>query len=245
MQQAYFKIFNFFFSLMLFVSQVAYAQGPDSVYAQADSLFAQHHYSEALALYDQILEKEAHYSASMLLKMAYIKEGQRDYTGTLYYLHLYYAKHPSRSVLRKMEELAQSHGLLGYEYNDLKFFRTQFQKHHLKLLEVLMISAVMSATVLVLRRWKGQPVRRTSLGIYIAFLLFILFYVNALSLGQEGIIREDQVAVMSAPSAGSKWLATTSPGHKVSILGEQDIWYKIRWNGQGAYVRKNNILPLP
>jgi hypothetical protein len=245
MQPFSFKINGFFLLLALFWSQPALAQEPKEAFVQADSLFAAHQYAAALELYEQILQQDAYYSPSMLLKMAYIKEGQRDFTGAMYALHLYYAKHPSRSVLRKMEDLAQTHGLHGYEYNDFKFFSTQFKKHYMRLLELMMIGAVMAATVLVIRRWKGRRVSLQSLTAYTVYLLFILFYVNFLSLGEEGIIQNDQVTVMSAPSAGATWLATASQGHKVSILGEQDIWYRIKWNGMRAYVRKNNVLPLP
>lgn len=245
MQQTLFKLVCFFSVFILLLCQVSYAQGPAETYARADSLFALHQYTEAQGLFEQILDQEAQYSASMLLKMAYIKEGQRDYTGAMYFLHLYYAKHPSRSVLRKMEELAQTHELIGYEYNDLKFFSTQFQKHYVRLLELMMIGAVMMATALIIRRWKGHKPGRATLISYAAFLLFILFYLNFLKMGKEGIIRNDQVSLMSAPSAGATWLATASQGHKVSILGEQDIWYKVKWNGELAYVRKNNLLPLP
>jgi hypothetical protein len=245
MQQTRSKIFSFFFALTFVLIQPAWAQDPIDAFAQADSLFADHQYTAALERYEQILRQEDHYSASMLLKMAYIKEGQRDFTGAMYYLHLYYAKHPSRSVLRKMEELAQTNGLTGYEYNDLKFFSTQFQKHYMRLLQLMMIGAVMIATALVIRRWKGHQPSVQTLSVYGAFLLAILFYINFLSLGKEGIIQNEQVSVMSAPSAGATWLATASQGHKVSIGGEQDIWYKVKWKGEWAYVRKNNLLPLP
>jgi hypothetical protein len=245
MQQTGFKIVGFFFSLAFLVSQPALAQDSSQAFVRADSLFAAHQYTEALALYEHVLLQNDQYTPSMLLKMAFIQEGRGDFTGAMYYLHLYYAKHPSRSVLRKMEELAQANGLVGYEYNDLKFFSTQFQKHYMKLLELMMIVAVMTVTLLLLRRWKGRKVSFAALGAYMGFLLFILFYLNILSLGEEGIIRKDQVPVMSAPSAGATWLATASQGHKVNIIGEQDIWYRIKWDGATAYIRKNNILPLP
>lgn len=245
MQLSFLKIFKLILFLPLLIGQPSFAQELSAPQQTADSLFSAHQYMQAFQAYEAILHQSDLYSPSMLLKMAYIKEGQRDFTGAMYFLHLYYAKQPSRSVLRKMEELAQSHGLIGYEYNDLKFFSTQFQKHYTKLLELMMIAAVMTATVLLLRRWKGRKVTRPTMAAYGGFLLFILFYLNFLSLGQEGIVRNDQVAVMSAPSAGASWLATASQGHKVRILGEQDTWYRIKWNGTRAYVRKNNLLPLP
>ncbi|WP_240773345.1 SH3 domain-containing protein [Pontibacter sp. SGAir0037] len=212
---------------------------------QADSLFNLQQYSDAFQVYETILEKEQLYSPQMLLKMAYIKEGLKDYTGAMYYLHLFYTKQPSRSVLKKMEELAQAHRLSGYEYNDLQFFKTQFSKHYMRILELMLIIAVVTVTVMAFRWRSGYRFSKTFKAGFICYLLFIIYYINFLNLGNEGIIKNDYVAIMSAPSAGASWLATTSQGHKVPITGEQDIWYEIKWKGQKAYIRKNNVLELP
>ncbi|WP_240676194.1 SH3 domain-containing protein [Botryobacter ruber] len=177
--------------------------------------------------------------------MAFIKEGLRDYTSAMYYLHLFYTKQPSRSVLKKMEELAQAHRLQGYEYSDLHFFKTQFSKHYMRILELLLISAVVSVTVMFISWRKGHRFTKTFQVGFVLYLLFIIYYVNFLSLGNAGIIKNNHVAIMSAPSAGAKWLATVSEGHKVALKGEQDIWYEIRWKGKPAFIRKQNILELP
>ncbi len=181
----------------------------------------------------------------MLLKMAYIKEGLRDYTGAMYYLHLFYTKEPSRSVLRKMEELAQAHRLQGYEYNDLQFFKTQLSKHYMRILELMLLAAVVTATVMFFSWRKGHTFTGTFKLGFVLYLVFILYYINYLDLGSAGIIKRNNVAIMSAPSAGGNWLATATEGHKVPIRGEQDIWYEIRWKGEKAYIRKSNMLELP
>ncbi|WP_241739299.1 SH3 domain-containing protein [Pontibacter beigongshangensis] len=223
----------------------AYSQADNNALQKADALFNKQEYTDAFVMYAHILEKEQHYSPQMLLKMAYIKEGLRDYTGAMYYLHLFYVKQPSRSVLKKMEELAQAHRLSGYEYSDLHFFETQFSKHYMRILELMLIAAVITVTIMVINWRKGHRFSSTFKVGFVLYLLFILYYVNFLNLGDAGIIRNDQVAIMSAPSAGSSWLATASQGHKVPIRGEQDIWYEIRWKGEVAYIRKANVLELP
>ncbi|MDX5419912.1 MAG: SH3 domain-containing protein [Hymenobacteraceae bacterium] len=200
---------------------------------------------KAFAKYDTLLQNQQLYSPQMLLKMAYIRESLRDYTGTMYYLHLFYKKQPSRSVLKKMEELGQAHRLSGYEYNDLQFFKTQFSKHYMRILELMLLVAVVTVTVMFVSWRKGHRFSRVFKLGFTLYLLFILYYINFLNLGDEGIIKNNQVAIMSAPSAGATWLATASQGHKVPITGEQDIWYEIKWKGQKAYVRKHNLLELP
>ncbi len=224
--------------------QPIYSQETNSSIRTADSLFTQKQYLQALLIYEKILTNEQQYSPTMLLKMAFIKEGLRDFTGAMYYLHLYYAKTPNRAVLRKMEDLAQTYRLTGYEYSDLQFFKTQFNKYYLHILEGLLLVAVVIITFTYFRRRK----KTISNGFKVSFtlyLLFILYYINYLDFGQEGITRHSRIPIMSAPSAGAAWLATVSQGHKLKLTGEKDIWYEVQWKNQRAYIRKQNILILP
>lgn len=227
------------------LAEPACAQVDNLTLAKADSLFEKQRYSDAFVLYEQLLEQEQHYSPQMLLKMAYIKEGLRDYTSAMYYLHLFYTKEPSRSTLKKMEELAQAHRLQGYEYNDLQFFKTQFSKYYMRILELLLLAAVITVTIMLFSWRRGHRFTKPFKIGFMLYLLFILYYINFLNLGDEGIIKSSQVAIMSAPSAGANWVATASQGHKVPITGEQDIWFEIKWKGEKAYIRKSNLLELP
>lgn len=245
MQNLWFKICAFLVIISALAAKPTYAQADNATLATADSLFLNQHYTEALPVYEQILNERQLYSPQMLLKMAYVKEGLRDYTGAMYYLHLFYTKEPSRSVLRKMEELAQAHRLQGYAYSDLQFFKTQLSKHYIRILELMLLAAVVTATVMFLSWRKGHKFTSAFKIGFTLYLLFILYYINFLDLGDAGIIRNNHAAIMSAPSAGGSWLATATEGHKVPIHGEQDIWYEIEWEGEKAYIRKNNVLELP
>ncbi|RAU82550.1 SH3 domain-containing protein [Pontibacter arcticus] len=245
MQNLWFKISVFLITFLFTFSEPAYSQAPIVTLVKADSLFLKQHYTEAFQEYEQILKENQLYSPQMLLKMAYIREGFRDYTGAMYYLHLFYAKVPSRSVLKKMEELAQTHRLSGYEYNDLQFFKTQLNKYYMRILEIMLLVAVVTATIMFFSWRKGQKFSSSFKIGFILYLLLIAYYINFLNLGHAGIIRQNQVAIMSAPAAGATWLATASEGHKVPITGEQDIWFEIEWKGKQAYIRKSNLLELP
>jgi hypothetical protein len=46
---------------------------------------------------------------------------------------------------------------------------------------------------------------------------------------------------MTAPSAGSDVLIVIPEGHRVKVAGWEDIWAKIEWDGQIAYVREDNL----
>lgn len=238
------KYLAIFFVCITGLVQPVYSQQNKTPIVRADSLFAQKQYTQAFALYRQVLEKEQQFSPSMLLKMAFIKEGLREYTGAMYYLHLYYTKTPNRTVLRKMEDLAQAHQLAGYEYSDLQFFKTQFYEYYLAILEGLLLAAVITITVMAFRFQPKLIGDAFKLG-FILYLVFIFYYINYLNLGREGIIRRNRIPVMSAPAAGADWLATANQGHKLKLTGEHDIWYEVEWKNRRAYIRKQNILLLP
>ncbi|QNF35147.1 SH3 domain-containing protein [Adhaeribacter swui] len=244
MQNTWAKYLLIFFVFFIGLTQPVYSQEYNFRVATADSLFNQKKYLEAFSVYENILVKDQQYSPTMLLKMAFIKEGLRDFTGAMYYLHLYYSKTPNRAVLRKMEELAQTHQLTGYEYGDLQFFKTQFRKFYLDILEGLLIVAVVVITFTFLRR-KTKPVRKSFKIGFTLYLGFIFYYINYLDFGQEGIIRYNRIPIMSAPSAGAEWVATAGAGHKLKLISEKDIWYEVFWKNQRAYIRKQNILLLP
>jgi hypothetical protein len=212
---------------------------------QADSLYARHQYTQAYTIYEQLLNQQKVYTPQMLLKMAYIQEGLQNYTQSMYYLQLFYSKQPSRSILRKMEEVGLQQHLQGYAYTDLDFFKTQFHKYYDNILELLLIGAVIFLTLLV-RRWlKKKTIPKQTQGTFLVYLAFIFFYANFLTLGQQGILLNPNVPIMTAPSAGAGLVTTAGVGHRVNIVGEQDIWYRIEWEGQTAYIRKNNLRLLP
>jgi hypothetical protein len=98
----------------------------------ADSLFNNKKYTEAYAIYNDLLD-EGRASSSMLLKMAFIREGLGDYSGALYHLNLNYLKTSSKRVLLKMEDLAKKHNLVGYEYTDYDYFLSFYYKYQLQI----------------------------------------------------------------------------------------------------------------
>jgi hypothetical protein len=239
------KFYYLFCAACLLFSQPVLAQSPSQRLTQADSLFTQHRYTQALGIYENLLTQGQVYSPQMLLKMAYIHEGLQQYTKSMYYLQLYYSKHPSRSVLRKMEEVGLQQHLSGYQYTDWDFFKTQFYKYYAHILELLLAVAVIALTLLFLRWVKKRPIPLNAKVIFLLYLVFLFYFANFLTLGRQGIIQAGNAPIMTAPSAGSSLVAAVGMGHKVRVLGEQDIWYRIEWNDQTAYIRKNNLLLLP
>jgi hypothetical protein len=239
------KLYQLFFLFFCVSGQLTYAQAPSAELLRADSLFKQQDYAASFQQYKKILDQGRQYSPQMLLKMAYIQEYFQDYTATMYYLHLYYDKTPNRAVLKKMEELALRQNYSGYEYSDFEFFQTQFNKRYLDILQAMLMVAVFTLMLMIRRRQKQKRFSRGFQLAFLGFLLFVVYYINFLNFGKKGIISQDNVAIMSAPAAGSSWIATASAGHKIDLKQERDIWYETEWNGRKAYIRKKNVIELP
>jgi len=239
------NLYVLFFIIFFCFHQLAYAQKTTNLLKQADALFQEQNYGKSFKIYKSILESEQKYTPQMILKMAYTQEISHNYTAALYYLHLYYDKYPNRAVLEKIDNIALKQNFAGYNFTDMDFFQTYFNRHYLDILQVMLMLAVIMLTLTILNKRKKETINPTFRWAFMAYLLFIVYYINFLSFVKKGIIRQNNVAIMSAPAAGATWLATATEGNKIDLKGERDIWYETEWNGQKAYIRKNNVLELP
>jgi len=244
--QNYLGKFCLFFLIWGFnFSQPVYSQKFTGSLIIADSLYQHKEYLKSLVVYETILQNGQEYSPQMLLKMAYMEEALHHYSSSMYYLNLYYNLHPNRAVLKKMEEVAQARGLSGYKYRDIDFFLTQFKKYYMKILELLLVAAVIIVTFMVLKRKQTFFGSNTFRLAFLFYLVLILVYINFLTFRQQGITQNKPAALMDKPAAAAKWLTTFSPGNRLTITGESDIWYEVKWNDKRAYIRKQNLNVLP
>jgi len=205
-------------------------------------LYQKQRYIESFEIYQDLVQNQKVYSPALLLKMAFIKESLNEYTDALYYLSLYYSKHPSRNTLKKMESLAQQHDLQGFEYSDYDFFATQARKYYMRILELLMMAAVVVVTASLVAKLRGRKIRKETSFIYFVFLIFLFYYLNFLSFGRYGIVNSNQLAMMSGPSAGSTLIKNLPKGNRLGLLEEEDIWLKVKLEDTIGYVRKDHIL---
>lgn len=209
----------------------------------ADSLFSNKKYTDAYIIYNDLLN-QGQSSSSMLLKMAFIQEGLGDYSGALYYLNLNYLKTSSKRVLLKMEELAKKHNLVGYEYTDYDYFLSFYYKYQLQV-TLAILSLVLFMFAFIYYKKRSTQRRPVLAGVFYVLLLGLLYVlVNYGSEYQKGIIMSPNAYLMQAPSSGADLLEVVKKGHRVRIVGKEDVWVKINWNGNTAYVRENNIRPI-
>ncbi len=235
------KPFLFFLIFSLTLCSAFCLEASEKDLLVADTLFQKGNYTEALAIYSDFFEQRQQASTQMLLKMAFIHEGLEQYAEALYYLSLYYRQRPSFEGLAHMEALAQRASLSGYEYSEFDFFRAfyhrYFEEISLGLLGIgLCCFLVLSYTVV--RRWQVAQYY------FIILLIFLILAFSVIVFTKQppkGVISKNQTYLMDAPSAASKVSQIINKGHKVKILGQQDVWYKLAWGERTVYVHQNNL----
>jgi len=227
--------------VIFFIVHSGFAQKGSEKVATADSLFEQHKYTEAFQFYQEALEKDKVSSASMLLKMAFIKEGLSDYSNALYYLNLYYLQTHNKRALRKMEEIAKEYNLSGYNYTDKEFFLNFFYRHYIQIVLGVVGISIMIFLYLVYkkRKLRIQPgMSVINLGVAIVILFFMVNFGRSY---RAGIIVQQNAYLMEGPSSGADLKEIVDKGHRVRILGHEDVWVKISWMDEIAYIRETQI----
>ncbi len=209
---------------------------------QADSLFLEKKYTQSMEHYKNILSQNQ-YTPAMLLKMAYIEEGLNHIGQALYYLNLYYIASNDKTVLQKMDELATRYNLQGYQMSDADQAISFYRDYRLHITLALAAIAVFFVALAVSIKQKGQrPIVSTVLT---ALVLLVLFYhVNIGGEVSMGIIGDSHTFLMQGPSPGAAVVEIVEEGHRVEIIGKNDVWLQVLWNGEVAYVKEGNLLPV-
>ena len=230
----------------MFGNEIVWAQSENMRTLQkADSLYALRQYTESLRLYEQLFYQEQQTSPAMLLKIAFIQEGLGEYSEALYYLNEFYLATSEEAAIEKMRELSAQHRLRGYEYTDYDLFQNLIRKYRYYVIYGL---CAILLTILVYVAF-GRSDQRASkpYGVGLSFILALggLFYITNYSVGSSlAIIMDDQTPIMSAPSSGADVVHISEKGHRVKVEGSRDVWAKIEWNGETAYIRENNLRPI-
>ncbi|MEM6297526.1 MAG: SH3 domain-containing protein [Bacteroidota bacterium] len=231
----------YFYALFLFpLFTLAQTPAQEQNFAIADSLFQTGKYTDAFTIYEKLVHEEEVFSPQMLLKMAYVKEGIKEYPAALYYLNLYYRYSPQLEVLEKMERIAEEQVYEGYQYGDQQYFETLRGQYREILTLGFVVVAFLWLAFLVFQKVKQKPILGGSIGLLV-WLVVALLWVNLSLQSRLGILQKDQAYLMDSPSAGGKPLGVLDAGHRLPILDKEDIWYKIEWEGQTGYIREHNV----
>ena len=208
---------------------------------RGDSLFSLKKYTEAIEIYQDLFDR-GDASSAMILKMAFIQEGLKNHVQALYFLQKYYQLTSDKSVLYKMEELAIEQSLSGYTVGDFHFFLTTLNQFRVKIQLALFVTSFVLVIIIFYSGRKG----RIPIGlpvIQVIVLTGLLWISNDWEKSSQAIVKEGTV-LMRGPSAAAEIRERIIPGHLVQILEETDVWFRILWKDEEAYVRKNKLLKL-
>lgn len=209
----------------------------------ADSLFQAKQYTQSYEQYMGIL-KNNEYTSAMFLKMAFIQEGLGHTGEALYYLTLYHRTSNDPSALRKMDELAAKYNLEGYKTTDTDWFLTWYNKFYQPITLTAFAICILLLAIALYRKFRLEK-RPLALGITLMVFLVLLFvHLNLGSRLSSGIITASNAYIMNGPSPGADVVEIVKEGHRIEIVGRNDVWLKIKWNGSIAYIKENSVKPI-
>jgi hypothetical protein len=243
MQRHHLKIIILSIIFCCCLSSSSFSQTSTHRLTIADSLFKTKRYTQSFEQYKKILDQKQ-YTPTMLLKMAYIQEGLSNIGKAMFYLNLYFIASNDKSVLTKMETMAEKYKLHGYETSDADQLLSFYHDYHLYIGFALAAACcfMISLIIYTKRKTKRKPIAS---GIF-SLLFIILFFIH-INYGERittGIISLPNTLVMEGPSAGAPVDEVVDEGHRVEILGTHDVWLKVKWNHKIAYIKNNNVLTV-
>lgn len=208
---------------------------------QADSLFATGDQAHAARLYEMALAEGHTATDPMLLKLASAFEQQHDIPRLLYYLDVYFERHPDDAVLRRMNDIARANNLSGYETDDLNYFYLFYRKYGIYFLLFLLMPAAYVFSVLILKLVRKRPIAARQKWVMLIYLLMLLIFTNLPEGIQSGITSHDRVLLRTDPSAAAPVAEVIGRGNKVAILGTKDIYLRVLWQNQLYFIRRDNV----
>lgn len=228
---------------LLVLSTVVNAQSNNPLLVRADSLFQQKRYIQSLELYQKLFE-DHRYTPAMLLRMAYVEEGLNNISRSVYYLNLYYLATQDEDALTKLEEVAIKNRLQGYSTDETDSFLSFYLTHHTLITIILVALAVLALAIALTQRliFKHKPIGEFVCMCIVSVLC--LLHLSQKSFWEKAIIAKDNTYVMSGPSAGASVVMIARDGHRVSVIGKQDVWVKVKLGESEGYIRNSNLLPV-
>lgn len=242
MQNSILKFLKVFVIILLFPASI-YAQQDNPLLLRGDSLFKLKRYTQSLELYQKLFD-DHRYTPAMLLKMAFIEEGLNNVPKAAYYLNVYYLATQDDAAPIKLEELASKNNLEGYSTNETDEILSFYLKHHTLITIILAALAALALAIAVTQRLvlKRRPVGEFVFSCILA-VLFML-HISQQSRWSKAIIAKNNTYIMNGPSAGASVISIVRNGHRISVLGEHDVWTKISWGETEGYVRSTSLLPI-
>lgn len=227
-----------FIGSLVLLSLSAHGQKP--TIKSADSLFQAKQFTQSIAAYQALLN-EKQYSPAMLLKMAYIEQGLGKIGATLYYLNLYHMATGDEPALQEAQTLAAKFNLNGYTRNTNPW-QEWIIKNRMLILASLTCILLIASIVFFIQRMKNRKPWLVA-GLIVLISASILYF-NTLTDPTFVIVNSNNTFVMEGPSAGASVEGILSEGNRLELLGNQDVWLKVKWNNKIAFVKQNSVLKV-
>lgn len=207
---------------------------------EADSLFGVGQYNRAKSIYQKSLLQRPYLAKAPLpiyYKLAFIADNQQDYVNSLYYLSKIYRYQPRQSILNKINEIAATYNLQGYEVGNFDFVFLLFRNYASYLILFLLFIGIYAFGVLLQKTKQNEPIKSRHKWIVVIYLLGLLLLLNLPDSYQLAIINRNPTYLREAPSSASPVVGNIPTGNKVTIIGKEDIWVRIWWKGNDFYIR--------
>lgn len=234
------KLFICFLGVLLFLGSFTCVSG-QNLLAKGDSLFRIQRYSEAKSYYSRAFFEQKQSTPAVLLKLAFIEESLDNFVMAIFFLQQYYLFNPDKRVKNKIEELAYQNKLMGFSIDEADYAFFLYRSYRELVQNILLGISASLFLFLCYRKYKG-----VSLGYSPVFtLLFVgitAFFINYSITYRRAMLAEDQVYLMSGPSAGSSVQAILSKGHRLEFISQNDVWFEVRWNDRIGWVKKSDLL---
>lgn len=241
MQAYYLKKIIFFFIFNLSFVQLSKSQSDVGRLKKADSLYKTENFSASELLYEQSLSKIQNPSKSLFLKLAFIKEKKGDYLKTLYFLNKAYEIEPTEKILSKLNEIANLHELQGYELSDFNFLILFYKQYSGFLVAILLILGIYIFVILFIKKYQNNYIPTNQKAFLIVYLVGVALLMNLPDKYHQGIINHDGVLLRSEPSAAANIEGVIDRGHRLNVIGGNDIWRRVIWEDQLLYLKESDI----
>jgi tetratricopeptide (TPR) repeat protein len=241
MQAYYLKKIIFFFILNLTFTQLAKSQSNGEILKRADSLYKSENYNTAEMFLEPNLPKIKNPSNVLYLKLALIKEKKGDFLKSMYYLNKAYELSPNEKILAKLNEIASVHELKGYELSDFNFLILFYKQYSGFLVALLLILGIYIFVILFIKKYKSNLSPFNQKLFLIVYLLGIGLLLNLPDKYHQGIINHDGVLLRAEPSSAAPIEENLNKGHRLNVIGGNDIWRRVIWNDKFLYLKESDI----
>lgn len=222
---------------------VLYSKPTHPLLERADSLFQQKRYTQSFELYQDLFERKQ-YTPAMLLKMAYIQEGLDRISQSAYYLNLYYLATQDETAAVKMEELANKYRLEGYTTSEADRAFSIYQQNTMLITRGLMATFVFLLILIAIQRLRFHRKPYVALTLVAVLAITCLVHLNFNDHYSKAIVTNNNTYIMDGPSAGASVVSIVRDGHRLTVLGKEDVWLRVQWGESEAYIKENNLLSI-